>query len=146
MKKVRELIVPSTGLMKCKVCGNEHIGQLRGGGYFKRGSWQCLNGCRIEDYQNQTKEINSNPDGMNHIKFRAECITDVLKLRERMGVRCSKMMVEISQFPDTDVVLYTSLGLDEVKNEIRSIKDCHVMLQTIALEQEYTGERDYELE
>ena len=62
MKKVMELIVPSTGLMRCRVCGHEHSAQLGEGGRFRRDAWQCLNGCRIEDYQNQTKEINSNPD------------------------------------------------------------------------------------
>lgn len=106
MKKVMELIVPSTGLMRCKVCGHEHSAQLGAGGRFKRGAWQCLNECRIEDCQNNKKELNPNSDGLDHLKFRAECVADVLKLSERMGVRCSKIIMELGQFSDTVVDLY----------------------------------------
>ena len=56
MTKVMKLIVPSTGLMKCKVCGLEHIAQLQEGGHYKKGSWQCTNGCVIE------KEIKTKGD------------------------------------------------------------------------------------
>jgi hypothetical protein len=56
MSKVMKLINPSTGLMECKVCGRQHIANLRGGGFYKRGSWQCTNGCVIE------KEINTKGD------------------------------------------------------------------------------------
>lgn len=87
-----------------------------------------------------------NQSGINHFKFRAECETDVNKLRKRMGVKCLKIVKEIGQFPDTLVDLYTTMSLEDLRNEIRSIEDGHVMLQTIALEQDYTGERDYELE
>lgn len=48
--KVMKLIDPSTGRMECKVCGAEHYANLRpnreGGGY-KRGCWQCVNGCKL---------------------------------------------------------------------------------------------------
>ena len=145
MNKVMELIVPSTGLMKCKVCGNEHSAMIREGGSFKRGAWQCENGCRIEDLKNDIKEINSNTDNLNHFKLRAECVQDVLQLRERLGVSCPKMVLELGLFPDTIVDLCTWMNLDEVRKEIRMIEDGHVMLQTLALEQEYTGERDYDL-
>ena len=87
-----------------------------------------------------------NQSEINHFKFRAECVTDVLQLRIRLRVDCLKTIMEIGQFPDTVVDLYTTMSLDEVKKEIRSIEDGHVMLQTIALEHDYTGERDYELE
>ena len=153
MTKVMKLIVPSTGLMKCKVCGLEHIAQLQEGGHFKRSSWQCRNGCIIEKKQSdkmKKTKINElsilNQSGINHFKFRAECIADVLKLKERLGGRCLKMIMEIEQFPDTVVDLYTTMSLDDLRNEIRSIEDGHVMLQTIALEKDYTGKRDYELE
>jgi len=83
---------------------------------------------------------------INHFKFRAECELDVNRLRKQMGTKCLKIVKEIGQFPDTIVDLYTTMSLDDLKSEIRSIEDGHVMLQTIALEQDYTGERDYELE
>ena len=87
-----------------------------------------------------------NQSEINHFKFRAECETDVNRLRKRMGTKCLKIVMEIGQFPDTLVDLYTTMSLEELRNEIRSIEDGHVMLQTIALEKDYTGERDYELE
>jgi hypothetical protein len=31
----------STGLMECRVCGAQHIANLRTGGHYYRGSWQC---------------------------------------------------------------------------------------------------------
>ncbi|MCX6000757.1 MAG: hypothetical protein NTU41_14565 [Chloroflexi bacterium] len=50
--KVMRLLDPSVGLMECKVCGRRHIASLRHGGYYMRGSWQCLNGCGLEDLRN----------------------------------------------------------------------------------------------
>ena len=48
--KMMKLLDPSTGLMECKVCGDRHFADLRDG-HYKRGSWQCLNGCTEEDYR-----------------------------------------------------------------------------------------------
>jgi hypothetical protein len=46
-KKVMKLVDPSTGQMECKVCGSVQWANLRGGGHYYRGSWQCQNGCRL---------------------------------------------------------------------------------------------------
>ena len=102
-----------------------------------------------EDFRNVTKkeiEINTNCDEMNHFKFRAECETDVDKLRKRMGLKCNRIVKDIGTLPDTDVDLYTTLSLVELRNEMRSVEDGHVMFQTVSLAKDYTGERDYELE
>ena len=48
-KKIMRLIDPNTGLMECKACGRRHTANLRSGGHYFRGSWQCLNGCTYED-------------------------------------------------------------------------------------------------
>lgn len=45
-RKVMKLIDPSTGLMQCRVCGSVHWANLRSGGHYCRGSWQCQNGCK----------------------------------------------------------------------------------------------------
>jgi hypothetical protein len=42
-KKDMILIDPSTGLMKCRICGNQQYASRYPGGHFKRGSWQCQN-------------------------------------------------------------------------------------------------------
>ena len=87
-----------------------------------------------------------NVDEIQHYKFRAECEQDVLKLRMGLGQKCLKLVKTIKYFfPDTDVDLYTTTDLDEIKNEIRKIKDGHVMLQTIELAENYTGERNFEM-
>ena len=48
--RVMKLINPNTGEMECKVCGSRHVANLKpnsqGGGYH-RGSWQCVNGCKL---------------------------------------------------------------------------------------------------
>ncbi len=46
-QKVMKLIDPHSGLMECKVCGATHTANLAGGGHYRRGSWQCLNGCEL---------------------------------------------------------------------------------------------------
>ena len=55
-RKVMKLIDPHTGLMECKVCGSVHIANLRSGGHYLRGSWQCRNGCKLPE---QTHERES---------------------------------------------------------------------------------------
>ena len=91
-------------------------------------------------------EVKTDNDEITHFKFRAECETDVNKLRKIMGRRCHKTVKEIGCFPDTEVDLYTTMSLDDLRNEMRKITDGHVMLQTVALAEDYTGERNYELE
>lgn len=47
-KKVMKLLDARTGLMECKVCGHRHLANLAGGGKYHRGSWQCVNGCKLD--------------------------------------------------------------------------------------------------
>ena len=56
--KVMKLIDPYTGEMECKVCGASHFANLRRGGFYRRGSWQCLHGCKLDkkDRTNGTKQ------------------------------------------------------------------------------------------
>ena len=42
-----KLIDANTGRMRCKVCGAEHVANIREGGKYKRGSWQCPKGCKV---------------------------------------------------------------------------------------------------
>ena len=44
-KKVMKLLDARTGLMECKKCKARHNANIRSGGKFFRGSWQCGNGC-----------------------------------------------------------------------------------------------------
>lgn len=47
--KVMRLLNASTGLMECRVCGDVHLADLRSGGHYRRGSWQCSHGCKLSD-------------------------------------------------------------------------------------------------
>jgi hypothetical protein len=48
-KQPMELINEYTGLMQCKVCGQQHLADMKpnSNGRFYRGAWQCPNGCKI---------------------------------------------------------------------------------------------------
>jgi hypothetical protein len=45
--KVMKLVDPYTGLMECRVCGSRHHANFKFGGRYRRGSWQCINGCKL---------------------------------------------------------------------------------------------------
>ena len=48
--KVMRLVDPSTGEMRCKVCGAVHWACLASGGHYRRGSWQCNYDCRLPEH------------------------------------------------------------------------------------------------
>lgn len=50
-KKMMKLLNPSTGLMECKICGRRHIANLKGGGHYNCGSWQCIDGNKLQHVQ-----------------------------------------------------------------------------------------------
>ncbi len=50
-QKVMQLLDVNTGHMQCKVCGAEHVADLKGGGLNQRASWQCQHGCQLPDTQ-----------------------------------------------------------------------------------------------
>lgn len=45
--KMNRLIDPGRGLMECTNCGQRSFANLKEGGKYYRGSWQCVNGCNI---------------------------------------------------------------------------------------------------
>lgn len=57
-QKIMKLLDPETGLMECKVCGARHAAVIRPGsnGKYYRGSWQCVNGCRLPPKSPQRSE------------------------------------------------------------------------------------------
>src|SRR5205814_312092 len=79
-------------------------------------------------------------------RFRAECERDVAELRRLLGARLERIIVTSEPpFPDVEVELATGLSLEELRDAMRRIVDGHVMVQTVARSEEYTGERDYDL-
>ena len=45
--KVMKLVDPYTGKMVCKVCGRVHFASIKSGGKLHRGSWQCIDECKL---------------------------------------------------------------------------------------------------
>jgi len=45
-QKVMKLLNPISGLMECRICGSRHNANLKSGGHYVRGSWQCRNACK----------------------------------------------------------------------------------------------------
>jgi hypothetical protein len=52
--KVCKLVNRCTGLVRCRACGAEHFISVSGERY-RRGSWQCQNGCSWEDVKREEK-------------------------------------------------------------------------------------------
>jgi hypothetical protein len=79
-------------------------------------------------------------------RFRAECQHDVDELRHLLGAKLDRItIINSPPFPDVEVELEIGLSLEEIRDVMRRVVDGHVMVQTIARSEEYTGERDYEL-
>lgn len=78
---------------------------------------------------------------MNTYKLRAECQLDLGRLFESLRVESFQARTICKGFPDMEATFESPLSLAEVKSTIRTIVDGHVMLGTVALEAEYTGER-----
>jgi len=81
-----------------------------------------------------------------HHKFRAECEADVdelIKLLPKEYSHTVKVMRPNPIFPDVVVDIITPLTATELENLMRQVTDGHVMLQTVAPLDHYTGDRDY---
>jgi hypothetical protein len=79
-------------------------------------------------------------------RFRAECQADVDELRQLLGTKIDKItIVNSPPFPDVEVEVAVDLSLEELQDTMRRVVDGHVMVQTVARHNEYTGERDYDI-
>lgn len=85
------------------------------------------------------------------IKFRAECQRDVDKLLEIFPSEClisykvTKQKIEKLRIPDVDCELeIINITIPDIVDLMSHISDSHVMQQTIALAENYTGIRDYQ--
>jgi hypothetical protein len=81
--KVMKLIDSTTGLMECTVCHETHYSELSALGHFKRGSWQCVNGCQ--------------PDILGKVLKRLERI---IKKTENIELQYKKMEIRKKKFSE----------------------------------------------
>ena len=86
-----------------------------------------------------------NVQDIKEYKLRAEFESDIDKLVKTLGVNCLKVhkVIPDPRIPDADANLLTTLELDQLRDEIRKVDDSHIMLQSVALKDDYTGERYY---
>lgn len=81
-------------------------------------------------------------------KFRAECRHDVILLMVNTNVLAKdewylKRMDPAT--PDVEVTFDSDLSLEEIIKEMKEFQDTHVMIETVALANEYTGIRKLRL-
>lgn len=77
-------------------------------------------------------------------KMRAECIADLTSFLEKVPVEsfsAKHMKIQDVILPDLVIEFSSPLKLTEIRNAMAEIIDGHVMLETVALASEYTGER-----
>ncbi len=98
-------------------------------------------------------------------KFRAECVPDIFEVEKVLGIKIQWDLIselrgleviwhkevklnlsEIERYgwPSPIGIIKSKLSLDELRDKIRCAEDCHVIRQTLALEAEFTCERDYD--
>jgi hypothetical protein len=80
-------------------------------------------------------------------RFRAECEHDVDMLRALLGQQVKRIAkLNEAPFPDNEVEIHVALSLEELRDVMRKVEDGHVMVQTVAPRDIYTGERDYDIQ
>ncbi|MDP8227151.1 MAG: hypothetical protein P9L89_05885 [Candidatus Celaenobacter polaris] len=75
-------------------------------------------------------------------KFRAECIKDVLAFRKEAFGKHKNLTVNFDdELPDVTVTMASSEDPKHIEDIMAGLENCHVMLETLNTEANYTGER-----
>lgn len=86
---------------------------------------------------------------LNKYKFRAECALDASIFFSFFDNEMHDVNIEHDvELPDVYVDFQSELSLSEIKKTLRPFaksEDLHVVYETLALQKNYTGERNYEL-
>lgn len=86
---------------------------------------------------------------MYHSKFRAECTNDILELLRRLDENSIPCRINIAPIEDgkygAEAVIKTHHSRQELIKLMKQVPDGHVMWQTLAPVECYTGERDYSI-
>jgi hypothetical protein len=79
-------------------------------------------------------------------RFRAECEVDVDIFRHLLKRKVLLHVYICHDIPDVEVILYTDYTYDQLLEFMRHDEDWHVMRQTLAHWNKYTGERDLSID
>lgn len=84
---------------------------------------------------------------MKKYKFRAECTQDVINLALLLdGKDVESLTIKtMSIGSDVEAVIISNIPYMDIIEMMRQVSDGHVMAQTIKPIQEYTGERNYQM-
>lgn len=83
---------------------------------------------------------------MSIYRFRAEVRSDADNLYRNIADKVEYVTMTIKPpFPDVEVEIETDMSLNDLRDEMRAVPDGHVMLQTVATTDKYTGERNFSL-
>ena len=81
-------------------------------------------------------------------KFRAECQPDVDALTTLLGDKLINLQAAIEDPAHPDLVctieVVPTLTLESLKNTMAKVEDGYIMYETVALTDQYTGERNFE--
>jgi hypothetical protein len=89
---------------------------------------------------------NDSPAAMNRYRFRAECQSDVNDLCRLLKAEPHTISTQLTAgFPDVEAELVIGLSLEQLHELMRQVEDGHVMVQTVAPREAYTGKRNYDL-
>lgn len=77
---------------------------------------------------------------MNTYKMRAECLIDVVQFLTAISVYSYVIESTDNRFGDVTIEFTCPLDVATLKENMATIQDGHVMLETVALESDYTGE------
>jgi acetone carboxylase gamma subunit len=78
-------------------------------------------------------------ESQTEYKLRAEALVDVVRLLEQVPTTQYKIICDFQ--PDVELEFKSKESLEQIKNAMKDIPDSHVMLETVALAKDYTGER-----
>ncbi len=82
---------------------------------------------------------------MKEYKFRAECNVDVERLKavfDDAEIVYEMEVKQINDLPDVEIdLLTTNISLEDMHWYMGRVVDGHVMTETLALKENYTGER-----
>ena len=85
-----------------------------------------------------------NASTVHSYRFRAECTGDVITFMSSLRwLPIKKFSMDVSEPPDVEVSLVTTLTLETLREILSKIEDGHVMLESLDYEDGYTGDRYY---
>jgi hypothetical protein len=89
---------------------------------------------------------NDSPATLNRYRFRAKCQRDVNELCRLLTTEPYTITTQLTAgFTDVEAELVIGLSLEQLRDVIRQVEDGHVMVQTVARRQDYSGQRNYDL-